>query len=244
MRQISGFCDPLAMNAADPLWLPGGGFFVACSPGLLICRFTERHRVLSWAIAGGGFGETGAVVWCHVTAADLRPPVDAATLLRERLASAGLPDAVGLLTSRRLEAHVDVTKTHEDLAARCVATVGLSNALRAGDRPGTAATFGTINLVCRLSHPLTDEAMIEALALAAEAKTLAMVESGVSSRISERAASGTGTDCIVIAAPLGGDPLPYAGKHTPAGCVIGGAVEEAIRRGAAEWKEARAKQAL
>jgi hypothetical protein len=30
--------------------------------------------------------------------------------------------------------------------------------------------------------------------------------------------------------------LPYAGKHTAAGCVIGGAVEEAIRRGAAEWK--------
>jgi adenosylcobinamide amidohydrolase len=231
------------MNAADPLLRPGSDFFIECLPGMLICRLAERHRVLSWAITGGGFGEARAVVWCHVTAADLRPPVDPATLLRERLAGAGLPDAVGLLTSRRLETYIDVTKTHEDTSARCVATVGLSNSLRAGDAPGTPSTFGTINLLCRLSHPLTDEGMIEALAIAAEAKTLAIVESGVSSRVSERAASGTGTDCIVMAAPLGGDLLPYAGKHAAAGCVIGGAVEEAIRRGAAEWKQAREKQA-
>jgi adenosylcobinamide amidohydrolase len=231
------------MSAVNPQLQPHG-FTVERPPGMLICRLAERHRVLSWAIAGGGFGAASAVVWCHVTAADLQPPVDAAALLQERLAGAGLPDAVGLLTSRRLEAYVDVTKTHEDLSARCVATVGLSNALRAGDAPGPHSGFGTINLLCVLSRPLTDEAMIEALAIAAEAKTVAVLECGVESRVSKLAASGTGTDCIVIAAPLSGDPLPYTGKHTAAGCVIGGAVEEAVRRGTVAWKEARAKQAL
>ena len=243
MRGNAVFCDSRAMSAVNPP-LQSRGFTVERPPGMLICRLAERHRVLSWAIAGGGFGAADAIVWCHVTAADLQPPVDAAALLQERLAGIGLPDAVGLLTSRRLEAYLDVTKTHEDLSARCVATVGLSNALRAGDEPGAAAACGTINLLCRLSCPLTDEAMVEALAIAAEAKTLAIVESGVESRVSKKAASGTGTDCIVIAAPFGDDSLLYAGKHTAAGCVIGGAVEEAVRRGAVAWKEARAKQAL
>jgi adenosylcobinamide amidohydrolase len=86
------------------------------------------------------------------------------------LAGAGLPDAVGLLTSRRLETYIDVTKTLEGVSARCVATVGLSNALRAGDPVGTPSTFGTINLVCQASRPLTDEALIEALAVAAKRK--------------------------------------------------------------------------
>ena len=109
---------------------------------------------------------------------------------------------------------------------------GLGNALRAGDPPGPGRV-GTINLLCRSSAPLTAEAQLEALALAAEARTLAVREAGVPSTRTGLPASGTGTDCIVIASPRGRAPggVPYAGKHTAIGHAIGAAVLEATRRG-------------
>jgi adenosylcobinamide amidohydrolase len=128
---------------------------------------------------------------------------------------------------------------HGAFSARCIATVGLGNALRAGDPPGRA-TPGTINLLCRLNLALSPEAQLEALALAAEARTLAVREASVASTRSGLPASGTGTDCIVIAAPRAGEPAAYAGKHTAIGHVIGAAVHEATRRGIVRCQRDRA----
>jgi adenosylcobinamide amidohydrolase len=215
------------------------------APGWLIVRFATEHATASWAIVGGGLGSARVVAWHHVCDVDLPPGVDPGALLRDRLAAVGIPGAVGLLTSRRLDRHVDVTVRHGALAARCVATVGMGNALRAGDPPGDGR-LGTINLLCQLSAPLSVEAQLEALALAAEARTLAVREAAVPSTRTGLPASGTGTDCIVIAAPTprDGAPAAYAGKHTALGHVIGAAVHEAIRRGVAcsqrEWHARRA----
>jgi len=205
---------------------------VELAAGWLVVRFAAAHATASWAIVGGGLGETCAVAWLQVADAELGPGVDPAALLRDRLAARGLTGAVGLMTSRRLDRYADVTVRHGALAARCVATVGLGNALRAGDPPGPAR-LGTINLVCRSSAALTTEARLEALALAAEARALAVREAGVPSTRTGLPASGTGTDCIVIAAPAAGHAAAYAGKHTAIGHAIGAAVYEAIRRGVA-----------
>jgi adenosylcobinamide amidohydrolase len=202
----------------------------------LVARFAEMQRMASWAILGGGLRRGRTVAWLQVSDADLGPAVDAREFLRSRLERAGIPDAVGLLTSRSLHTYVDVQASHRDAAARCIATVGLGNALRAGDPPGPAGRVGTINLLCHVSVPLSDEAMLEALALAAEARALAVREADVPSRRSGEPASGTGTDCIVIAAPAAGEPAPYAGKHTVAGYLIGRLVYDAVSRGVAEWQ--------
>jgi adenosylcobinamide amidohydrolase len=156
--------------------------------------------------------------------------------------------AVGLMTTRDLASHVDAIARRGELSARCIATVGLGNALRAGDPPGRSVP-GTINLLCRVSVALSPEAQLEALALAAEARTLAVREAGVASTRSGAPASGTGTDCIVIAAPRA-DGVPgragsaghagYAGKHTAIGHVIGAAVLDATRRGIARDQRDRA----
>jgi adenosylcobinamide amidohydrolase len=199
----------------------------------LVVRFAEARRAVSWAVAGGGFRRTRAVAWLEVADDDLCPPVNAAAFLRARLTAAGLSKAVGLLTSRDLDSYVVVEKRHHDVSATCIATVGLGNALRAGDLPGPIARIGTINVVCHVSVRLTDEALLEALALAAEARTLAVREANVPSRVSGNPASGTGTDCIVIAAPERGRAAIYAGKHTSLGHVIGASVHDAVRRGIA-----------
>jgi adenosylcobinamide amidohydrolase len=56
-------------------------------------------------------------------------------------------------------------------------------------------------------------------------------EAGVPSTRTGLPASGTGTDCIVIASPRAPGGVPYAGKHTAIGHAIGAAVLEATRRG-------------
>jgi len=204
----------------------------------LITRFACRQQVLSWAIVGGGRRTAQAVAWYWVRENELRPPVDARALLHRRLAEAAIPDAVGLLTSRDLDTHVVVERRRDPFGVRCIATVGLGNALRAGDPPGPAARIGTINLLCCCSHPLAEEALVEALALAAEARTAAVLEAAVPSRMTGRPATGTGTDCIVVAAPVASAPARYVGKHTVFGSLIGAAVMEATSRGVEQWREA------
>jgi adenosylcobinamide amidohydrolase len=208
-------------------------------PRVLIVRFAEPHRVVSWAIVGGGARVAPSVVWLEVSDRELRPPVDACDIARERLLEVGAPDAVALLTSRDVSTFVDLEERYGNLACRCVATVGLGNALRAGDPPGPSGRIGTINILCQLSVALTDEAMLEAMALAAEARTVAVREADVASRVSGAPASGTGTDCIVIAAPASASRHRYAGKHTGIGHLIGKTVHAAVHAGTQQWLRER-----
>lgn len=217
---------------------------VAAAPRLdgrwLVVRLPGPHAVLSWAIVNGGRRTATAVAWHEIREVELFPPVDPARLLAERLAAAGLAGAVGLLTSARLAGRVVAEREAAGVTARCVATVGLGNALRAGDPPGPTARIGTINVLCQLSVPLAEEALVEALSIAAEARTLAVLEAGVASRVSGAPATGTGTDCIVVAAPERPGGARHAGKHTALGHVVAAAVHEAVGRGAAAWIAERA----
>ena len=203
---------------------------------LLVVRFDRPQRTLSSAIVGGGFGRARAVAWRFVRNAELPHDVDPAALLDRALSQAGLEEAVGMLTARDLTRFECVTEEANGLFARAVATVGLGNAVAAGDPPGPLA-IGTINVLLQLSSPLTDGAFVEALALAAEARTAAVMEARVLSRRSCRWATGTGTDCLVVAAPLAADETatPYVGKHTQLGSLAGAAVYAAVSAGVRQW---------
>jgi len=87
--------------------------------------------------------------------------------------------------------------------------------------------------------PLTDEGLLEANAIATEAKTLALFDAGVKSRRSGKLATGTGTDCTVITCPRptwGKPSEPYAGKHTAIGAAVGDAVQRAVHAGVEDWR--------
>jgi adenosylcobinamide amidohydrolase len=208
---------------------------ITLAPRWLIVRFDRDHEVLSSAIVGGGARRTRIVAWHEVRNDELLPTVDPIQLLKRRLAERGLPASVGLLTSRDVGRHVVAERRMQGVSARVVATVGLGNALRVGDPPGVRGRVGTINILCRVSEPLSPEARIEALSVVAEARTLAVLEGSVKSGRTGLMSTGTGTDCIVIASPPGRRPTPYAGKHTAVGSVVGSAVLAAIRRGVAAW---------
>jgi adenosylcobinamide amidohydrolase len=203
----------------------------------LVVSFGAPARACSWAIVGGGFATVRHVVWIEVTDAELRPPVDPRDVARERMRAHGiLGEAVALLTGRRLASFEARTLHDGKLAACAVATVGLSNALRAGDRAGVAGRIGTINSLVHVSASLSDEALLEASAIATEAKAAAVLEAGVSSRRTGRPATGTGTDCSVLA--CAGDEArrePYAGKHTRIGALVGEAAHRVVSDGVRRW---------
>lgn len=208
-------------------------------PGFLIAHLGERHDVLSWAIVGGGLVSTETVVWHHVTAADLAPPIDPAEYLRGKCAKEGLASPVALMTSRRPHVYSRVNVQHDGLEVQALVTAGLSNALRIGDPPVGLAPVGTINVLCRVSHPLAHAAMLETMSLVAEARTAATLAARWPSRVSSAPATGTGTDCIAIAAPAASasaEPAFYAGKHTVIGCLVGDACFRATEHAIAQWK--------
>lgn len=209
---------------------------VALDGRFLVATFARPHRVLSFAVARPGFVDATQVAWCQVRDDELAPPVEPHELLARELAAAGLANAVGMMTSAALDTYDDVTRTSGGASVRTVVTVGLDNARRAGDEWDVAAPpIGTINVFCRASLAVSDAALVEMLALAAEARAMAVLEAGVRSPKSGLPATGTGTDCIVVAAPCGEPVTSYAGKHTALGHLVGATVAEAVGRGARAW---------
>lgn len=213
---------------------------VALSPDerFLEVAFVSPHRTLSWAIQGGGFGLHERVVWHFVRREELPIEVDPRALLAERLAVQGYAHAVGLLTARPLAPYGHAVVEIAGVTSRAWATVGLGNALRAGDPPHVGPAVGTINVLVQVSTPLSDLGLLEALALAAEARTLAVLELAYPSVISARPATGTGTDCIVVASPPsveGALAVDYAGKHTAVGAALGESVRRATALAGERW---------
>ena len=211
------------------------GMSVSLSDRWLVASFSAPVRACSWAIVGGGLVEIDHVAWREVRDADLRPPINARDFMLERLREKRLARAVGLLTSRSVATYCDVVVEGGGVRARCIATVGLGNALRAGDPVGIAGRIGTINILVHVNVPLSNEALLEASAVATEAKTAAVLEAGVLSRRTGRAATGTGTDCTVAACAMGPSLASYAGKHTNVGSLVGAAAERAVSQGVTRW---------
>ena len=121
---------------------------------------------------------------------------------------AGLSDAVAMMTSRNVESFVRRRCIADGVAAECVVTLGLNNGERVGTRLAPPAPgAGTINILCHVSQPLTDAALLEAASIVAQARTVVLTEAGYRRPGQEQVVTGTGTDCIVMASPLGPEPI-------------------------------------
>ncbi len=197
-------------------------------------RLPAPRRVLSWSLTRPGLVTADLILWREVRNADLPEDLDVTAWLRRELAARGRAGAVAMLTSRDLDAFEMTEATAEGVTAHCVATVGLSNAERVGTRlDRSGKDWGTINIAVILSAPLSEAAQVEALSIAAQARTAAVIDTGY--RLETGIATGTGTDCIALAAPEG--RTPFAGMHTAVGEAVGRAVYDAVRRGGQVWVE-------
>ncbi len=185
--------------------------------------------MLSWAPLGAG-ARIVRVLANHQVDLDNREAMRAPrSYLADVVRGGGYDPArsVVLMTAAEVAGVAYAKAARDGIIVGAWCTAGFSNALRVGDRAGRgAARPGTINLIVMIDRSLAAPAMAEAAALAAEARTLAVLEAGIASVRSGAPATGTGTDCIAIAAPArasGPDERAerWCGKHTLIGELIG-----------------------
>lgn len=107
-------------------------------------------------------------------------------------------------------------------------TAGVGNSIdvtRAYER-NDAPYIGTINTWVIVNGKLSDEAFLQAMMTATEAKTKALQEMHITDAKTGTIATGTATDSLLIAATQHGMDLPYAGPITALGKLIGRGVFE------------------
>ena len=139
-----------------------------------------------------------------------------------------LTETVGMMTAAKTE-HV-VLRTYEaDFGAVTVAvTAGLGNATDVAEvyKRHDDFTVGTVNTWVFIDGNLSDEAFIQAIVTATEAKVKAFQTEQIIDSISGTIATGTSTDSVLIAATQIGERQSYAGPITPLGKCIAQAVYE------------------
>ncbi len=221
----------------------------------LVIELEGPKRVLSSAPQGGGLTVASYILNHQVEANPLAMGNqsmafrDPARCLRELAARMGISaPTVGLMTAVPMTQVVTAGDASNGLWVECFATVGVTNAVRAGewppqqahhDRPGKP---GTINLILITNGSLSQAAMVGAVQVVTEAKTGVLCDHGVSSCLGGLAATGTGTDAVVIASSLRGQGPShiYSGTHTVIGALMGRVVTDCVVRGLAKakaWQE-------
>lgn len=130
-----------------------------------------------------------------------------------------LTETVGMMTAAATE-NVTIQTVETAFGTVVVAvTVGLGNAVDVAEvykrqnEPGV----GTVNTWIIVNGYLTEEAFIQAMVTATEAKAKAFQAENVKDPISKTTATGTSTDSILVAATQKGERFPYAGPITPLG---------------------------
>jgi iron complex transport system ATP-binding protein len=229
--------------------------------GTLIIDLKRLYRIISSAPRGGGIVQARSILNHQVPAnpstlggAVARRWADPARYLG-RLAlrlKVGMP-MVGLMTAVPMKQLVVDREQWGPLWIQCFCTVGVTNAVRAGE-PLRAANrikrrqeAGTINIILVTNATLTMTAMVGAVQVATESKTGTLIKNRVPS-ISRKSslATGTGTDAVVVACSLDGvHRVPYSGTHTEIGTMIGQLVTRCVEEGLARstrWAQSSSRQ--
>jgi adenosylcobinamide amidohydrolase len=201
------------------VWAPGPGW-----------------RGVSSALLGGGLGPCAWWVDAQVGMEYFHP--DPVAHAREIAAGLGLAPGrgVAMLTAADVARWTPASDGDVEVAA----TVGLGLpvwaavpeevAAREASSSGTAPV-GTINVLVVVPVPLSDAALVNAVATVTEAKVQALGEAGVRG-------TGTSSDAVCVACPdprQGHDPEPYGGPRSPWGARIARAVHAAVAAGTADW---------
>lgn len=200
--------------------------------------FNQEMDFLSWAIVNGGFSSGKNIFWANVTSKELPVHLSPKEVLNTRMNEVNMENSLGLMTSANLSDYVITTAEKNGLQVKVLCTVGMGNALRVGDVGKNYLSVGTINILCSINKSLSTEALIEAMSIVAEARTLAVLEENITSKVSGLKATGTGTDCIVIASEkINTEKMIYSGKHTVLAELIGKSVWSAVSTGIMKWKK-------
>jgi iron complex transport system ATP-binding protein len=145
---------------------------------------------------------------------------------------------VGLMTAVPMKKLVKGREESQGVWVECFCTVGVTNAVRAGDPANhkgetrRCSPIGTINIILVTNATLATPAMVGAVQVATESKTATLIEMNVRSTSGRRHATGTGTDAVVVASSIAGKQrVQYSGTHTNLGSMVGRLVARCVREG-------------
>nr|WP_326666830.1 adenosylcobinamide amidohydrolase [Streptomyces sp. NBC_00385] len=193
----------------------------------LVWRLGPGWRVCSSAVLGGGIGPRDWILNAQVPGGYPRMDPDrhlAEIAAAERLTGPG----AGLMTAADVTAYTVAADEGVTATATCGLGVRGWAAAAAGGRGGPQPP-GTVNIVVTLPAPLTDAALVNAVATATEAKVQALLDAGLD-------CSGTPTDSVCVAVPAPspdtGAGEPFAGPRSRWGARLARAVHAAVLEGA------------
>lgn len=232
------------------------GFLVKhrVSQGTFIIELEKLHRVLSSAPRGGGLVRARSILNHQVQANPLyrveqrrrdrngrtqwTDPARYLGQVASRIKA--VSPTVGLMTAVPMQQLVKDREESGGMWVECFCTVGVTNAVRAGEpgihdgRRRRCDRVGTINIILVTNATLAVPAMVGVVQVATESKTAALVEKSVRSFSGVRYATGTGTDAVVVVSSIDGTRrVQYSGTHTCLGSMIGRLVARCVHEGLA-----------
>jgi len=152
-----------------------------------------------------------------------------------------LAETVGMMTAVTTE-HAEVKEYTGDFGTILIAVtagvgnaVDVSQALTRDQKP----RVGTINTWVIINGQLPDEAFIQAMITATEAKAKALQTESITDPLTGTIATGTSTDSLLVAATQQGEYLPYAGPITELGKLIGHGVYDCTVTAIRAYKKAK-----
>ncbi|WP_203332132.1 adenosylcobinamide amidohydrolase [Planococcus beigongshangi] len=148
-------------------------------------------------------------------------------------------DTVGMMTA--VQTRHAIVKEYEGPFGTIViaVTAGVGNGVDVSKAVERAMHVGTINTWIMVNGSLSDEAFIQAMITATEAKTKALQQEQVLDPLTGTIATGTSTDSCLVASTQQGEYLPYAGPVTEIGKLIGLGVFECTVEGIKLYREAK-----
>lgn len=197
-------------------------------------EFNLPHQVLSSAVLNGGLVYADHIVNLKVPKCLTAPSSPQLTLTTYCEDANWNGNSVGMMTAASMDSFRMTKESAQGIELIVLVTSGLANSRRVGDRAehrimaAESEDVGTINIIMITSAILTGAAMVEALLIMTEAKTAALQDAGIKSPISNKIATGTGTDSIAVVSGHGPDTVNYCGKHVLFGEMLGRMVTNTV----------------
>ncbi|WP_096189903.1 adenosylcobinamide amidohydrolase [Evansella halocellulosilytica] len=192
-------------------------------------QFDEPLRTISNSFLGEGIQWLKHFINFHVENVDHNPASESD--LEKWMADEGIPpeQASTMMTAVEMDDVVFVEKTVNNMNMFVVVTAGIGNA-RDISKEGihrSISHIGTINTMVFIDAHFTDGALIHGYMTATEAKAKALQDLQIKDPHTNSIATGTSTDCLLLALTQKGERTCSAGSGSEVGEEIGAIVYEA-----------------
>ncbi|WP_243385505.1 adenosylcobinamide amidohydrolase [Bacillus kexueae] len=211
---------------------------IAVSNEIISLQLPKPLKTLSSGVIGAGFGWYRSFVNRHVPKNYKCDDVKSEMEMYLQKHHFHPKETVGMMTAANLTDVAIDEWSDGEIKVVVVVTAGVSNAVNVAEceKHVFESYAGTINTWVLIEGNLSDEAFIQAVMTATEAKAKAMADEKIKDTVTNTIATGTSTDSILIAATQQGETIDYAGTITKAGKLIGKGVYECTVRALLAYK--------